>query len=933
MALSTKGYSQRLRALSMGSKRQFAEDGEEEAPSTMLAIRAPAPVMEEDSYDHDAEDTADEVDAPTRGIPAAGAPMGTGVKSKGNEDDLREKCLRIQKEFLDYKESKALDDARYGEEILKLKQQCHDKDVEMDMLRKDKAKLQSDYHDALGELKVKKARSSQLEEELLKTGNVSKLRMELSDAYDRIFSLGKKNEELVLSLKMTQNEQTQKSHEADVKSKRESELLHNLKEARLKVDQKDKQISMLENEIEIMNANQWNMDRSRESDNAHTAPPAISTPPPASDAKAAAIRQRLEGLVESQKREITDLQDQVKAFRETSGAYRGKYAELEASLKDAKRMSNVTEVVLKMKMAKLKKDKEDMAKDKEGKEASLKRSLDGLVQTLEERDAKFEMLEAEMKESREVLEEVDKLAPLVQLKSTLDAPRTSASHMQMLPYARKVLPHAVGTGNGTSAKGNAGMLALKRKSVKSSRRKTIIPVLSDITELATLEQAGPSHEQTDEIFEIIQQIPFMKSMNSKLKREFATKARVSNCAGGSMLMTEGEKGSEAYILIEGLLEVFTTVEGVEQTLKIVKPGSIIGEMALLREGLGRQASVRAVTDAKLFVLLKQSLDSLLEVYPQYREGLEYLAEERMKENLKLLDETRKLPQIQGPEQLDMKSAILAAIVIEPHSPVRQASTGALPIGAAPAGSDVADAPVRESENQKRLKIIKCCLAALAKMKDMPSTSKASQGSEGVTHNAELEAELEDVKQDLEEAYAALKERDSEMKSRDTEMARRVYGMIEKRTEEVEAKDAQIDQLVARVHELEESARKAAEDAKRAEEESLFSRKEVSTDQLRLLKKRYDDAAEKERELIQRTESLWSEIHMKHDIEITRQEEKDNRLKAQLREAKRGVKEFLHHGIFVPNAQAGQHKSPLRANNGGDQHQANLELIDEYMGMI
>ena len=74
------------------------------------------------------------------------------------------------------------------------------------------------------------------------------------------------------------------------------------------------------------------------------------------------------------------------------------------------------------------------------------------------------------------------------------------------------------------------------------------------------------------------------------------------------------------------------------------------------------------------------------------------------------------------------SAGRAAIVIEPHSPVRQASPGALSIGAAPAGSDVADAPVRESENQKRLKIIKCCLAALAKMKDMPSTSKASQNT-------------------------------------------------------------------------------------------------------------------------------------------------------------------------------------------------------------
>ena len=79
---------------------------------------------------------------------------------------------------------------------------------------------------------------------------------------------------------------------------------------------------------------------------------------------------------------------------------------------------------------------------------------------------------------------------------------------------------------------------------------------------------------------------------------------------GEMLVQEGTTGDRAYVINKGELEILKELGGREVLLAVRKPGEVIGEMALL-ERIPRTASVRARTDADLYVISKELLDRLL----------------------------------------------------------------------------------------------------------------------------------------------------------------------------------------------------------------------------------------------------------------------------------------------------------------------------------
>jgi eukaryotic-like serine/threonine-protein kinase len=75
---------------------------------------------------------------------------------------------------------------------------------------------------------------------------------------------------------------------------------------------------------------------------------------------------------------------------------------------------------------------------------------------------------------------------------------------------------------------------------------------------------------------------------------------------GSVIIREGDLGSAAYVIIEGTCRAYRIVGSQEETLAIMGPGEVFGEMALLLEGQ-RAASVRAITPVTVLVLDKLTL--------------------------------------------------------------------------------------------------------------------------------------------------------------------------------------------------------------------------------------------------------------------------------------------------------------------------------------
>jgi CRP-like cAMP-binding protein len=79
---------------------------------------------------------------------------------------------------------------------------------------------------------------------------------------------------------------------------------------------------------------------------------------------------------------------------------------------------------------------------------------------------------------------------------------------------------------------------------------------------------------------------------------------------GSPIVTEGEPGNAAFVILEGQCAAYR-VEGTEEvTLRVMGPGEVFGETAVFSEK-PRTASVKAVTDVVLVVVTREVMSSAL----------------------------------------------------------------------------------------------------------------------------------------------------------------------------------------------------------------------------------------------------------------------------------------------------------------------------------
>jgi Cyclic nucleotide-binding domain len=116
--------------------------------------------------------------------------------------------------------------------------------------------------------------------------------------------------------------------------------------------------------------------------------------------------------------------------------------------------------------------------------------------------------------------------------------------------------------------------------------------------------------------------PLIMQAESALERELSSVIIGSNppfrrLEKGDVLVREGERGKEVYLLFDGVM----TVERDGEPVAELGPGAVLGEMAVLSGGV-RTATVRAVTSCRVAVVPGDRLD---------REALERIAEGRRAE--------------------------------------------------------------------------------------------------------------------------------------------------------------------------------------------------------------------------------------------------------------------------------------------------------------
>ena len=95
-------------------------------------------------------------------------------------------------------------------------------------------------------------------------------------------------------------------------------------------------------------------------------------------------------------------------------------------------------------------------------------------------------------------------------------------------------------------------------------------------------------------------LQFLKGVPPATIERLARAARVRDTATGEVMIRQGERGAEFFIIAGGQAEVSILERGEERIVRGLKPGDFFGERALLEGGI-RTATVRAVTPMRLLV--------------------------------------------------------------------------------------------------------------------------------------------------------------------------------------------------------------------------------------------------------------------------------------------------------------------------------------------
>jgi CRP/FNR family cyclic AMP-dependent transcriptional regulator len=122
--------------------------------------------------------------------------------------------------------------------------------------------------------------------------------------------------------------------------------------------------------------------------------------------------------------------------------------------------------------------------------------------------------------------------------------------------------------------------------------------------------------------ELLKEVPLFSRLNKKSLQDVAQIADELDLPAGKEMATEGDRGREFFVLLEGEADV--TKGG--KRINTMKKGDFFGEIALVTK-MPRTASVTATTDVEVLVITERDFGALLKRSPEVgREVAEALAE-------------------------------------------------------------------------------------------------------------------------------------------------------------------------------------------------------------------------------------------------------------------------------------------------------------------
>ena len=118
----------------------------------------------------------------------------------------------------------------------------------------------------------------------------------------------------------------------------------------------------------------------------------------------------------------------------------------------------------------------------------------------------------------------------------------------------------------------------------------------------------------DSNLDMVRNSPFGSELTGKQCEELAAIINVRNLAGGEFLIREGKVDHSLYVTVAGELAVTKSTGAGEEQLHVLAPGSLAGAMGFL-DGQEHSASLKAISDAKVFSIERSNFETLIEKNP------------------------------------------------------------------------------------------------------------------------------------------------------------------------------------------------------------------------------------------------------------------------------------------------------------------------------
>ena len=154
---------------------------------------------------------------------------------------------------------------------------------------------------------------------------------------------------------------------------------------------------------------------------------------------------------------------------------------------------------------------------------------------------------------------------------------------------------------------------------------------------------------------------FFKGMPDDFVASIILKLRVATYLPGEVVVREGDVGDEMFFISEGHVEIIITAEdGSADVIKTLAAGDYVGEIALLKAGIRRTATVRALTFCDIYSLSRVDIDDVLAHFPRHKARWERVARHRLKE----LDARKRKLTVHTPSSNGRRNSLVDKMVVE-----------------------------------------------------------------------------------------------------------------------------------------------------------------------------------------------------------------------------------------------------------------------------